>query len=86
MYKATWRLIRGWICHNHKIYYSYVILTAITVDLIFSNAIIGYYQAKNYERSLPFAIAREKEWQKNKPAEEDEYADDDEEGGEEGGE
>ena len=37
--------------------------------------IIGYYRRRNYERSLEFAIQKEKEWQAIKPKEEDEDED-----------
>ena len=38
--------------------------------------IIGYYRRRNYERSLDFAIQKEKEWQLIKPKEEEEEEED----------
>ena len=83
MWKATWRFIRSWICHNHKTYYSLMILNALAIQYVIQTSIVSYYQRRNYERSLPFAIQREQEWLKNKPAEEEEEYGDDEEGGDE---
>ena len=86
--KATWRFIRRWVCHNHKLYYSYVILCAILVYNIWWQAVIGYYRKRNYHRSLPYAIPKEKEWQLIKPKDDDEWDDEEEttEGGEEAAE
>ena len=69
-------MIRSWVCHNHKAYYSYVVLTACGVYCAWSAALIGYYQQRNHHRSLDVAIENERFYQANKPAEDD---DDDEE-------
>ena len=65
-------MIRSWICHNHKFYYTYVILCAMGVYNFWWNTCVGYYRRRNYHRSLDFAIQREQEWKLNKPPEEDE--------------
>ena len=52
-------MIRSWVCHNHKLYYSYVLLTACGIYNFWYLAIVGYYQVRNHERSLDFAIALE---------------------------
>merc|ERR1712083_172217 len=57
-----WRMIRSWICHNHKFYYTYVILCAMGVYNFWWNTCVGYYRRRNYHRSLDFAIQREQEW------------------------
>lgn len=57
--KATWRFIRSWICHNHKAYYSYVLLCAFSMYQFWWHMCIGYYRRRNHERSLEFAIQRE---------------------------
>jgi hypothetical protein len=71
-----WRLIRTWITHNHKAYYSYVVLCGLGVYSFWWYACVGYYRQRNYLRSLPVAIEMEAQWARDKPAEED---DDDEE-------
>ena len=55
-WKMTWRLIRSWICHNHKIYYSYAITCAFLTYQFWWYNIVGYYRSRNWERSLPYAI------------------------------
>ena len=55
-------MVRSWICHNHKLYYTYVILCAMGVYNFWWNTCVGYYRRRNYHRSLEFAIQREKEW------------------------
>ena len=40
---------------------------------------VGYYVRRNHFRSLEFAIQSEKEWELNKPDEDDMWDDDDEE-------
>ena len=80
-WKASWRLIRSWICHNHKIYYSYAITCAFLTYQFWWYNIVGYYRARNWERSLPYAIQAEKEWDLIKPKEE-EYDDEDDEASE----
>ena len=82
--KKTWRFIRSWICHNHKLYYTYVLLCAFGVYQFWWYTLIGYYRRRNHERSLEWAIQKEREWDLIKPKEE-EY-DDEEESEEEGGE
>ena len=85
--KATWRFIRRWVCHNHKLYYSYVICCAILVYNFWYATVVGYYKRRNYHRSLPYAIQKEKEWQLIKPKDDDDEWDEEEEGGAtEGGE
>ena len=69
-------MIRSWVCHNHKLYYSYVLLTACGIYNFWYIALIGYYKQRNHHRSLDVAIANEAHYQANKPAEDD---DDDEE-------
>ena len=71
--KASWRFIRTWICHNTKVYYSYVILCAFTVYNFWWYAVVGRYRRINAHCSLAFAIQKEKEWALNKPKDEDEY-------------
>ena len=79
--KATWRFIRSWICHNHKLYYTYVLLCAFGVYQFWWYTLVGYYRRRNVERSLEWAIQKETEWELNKPKEE-EY--DEEDYGDEG--
>ena len=81
--KATWRLIRTWVCHNHKVYYTYCLLSAFAVYHFWWYTCVGYYKRRNEHRSLEWAIRAEKEYQDNKPAEEDEEYDDEEEPAEE---
>ena len=82
-WKATWRLIRSWICHNHKVYYTCSIGVAFGVYQFWWYTLVGYYRQRNHHRSLEFAIQKEKEWEINKPKEE-EY--DEEDYGDEAGE
>lgn len=49
--KAFWRFIRSWVCHNHKLYYTYVIMCAFGVYNFWSYTLITYYRNKNYEVS-----------------------------------
>lgn len=77
-WKAMWRLIRSWVCHNHKIYYTYCIGVAFGVYQFWWYTIVGYYRQRNAHRSLEWAINAEKEWELNKPKEE-EYDDEEEE-------
>lgn len=74
--KATWRFIRSWICHNHKLYYSYVIACSFLVYQFWWYTCVGYYRRRNEHRSLQWAIQKEKEWDLIKPKEE-EYDDED---------
>merc|ERR1711967_189373 len=69
--KAMWRMIRSWICHNHKVYYSYVITVGFLAYQFWWMQCIGYYRRRNDHRSLATAIQREKEWDLNKPKEEE---------------
>ena len=73
-----WRLIRGWICHNHKVYYTVSIFWAFAIYQFWWYSMVGYYIQRNESRSLATAIAREKWWSENKPKEE-EYDDEDDE-------
>jgi hypothetical protein len=77
--KSTFRFIRRWVCHNHKVYYTLICVNALLVYNLWFNAFIGYYQKRNVSRSLPFAIQREQTWELNKPKEEDEYDEEEEE-------
>ena len=74
--KLFWRTVRSWICHNHKLYYTYVILCAMGVYNFWWNTCVGYYRRRNYHRSLDFAIQREKEWNLIKPKDDDEDEED----------
>lgn len=54
--KSFWRFIRCWVTHNHKLYYTYVVLCAYGVYTFWTSALIGYYRHINYEVSnLEFA-------------------------------
>ena len=77
--KAFWRFIRCWVTHNHKLYYSYVVLCAYGVYTFWSSTLISFYRARNYERSLGYAQLMEAEWEKNKPPEEEDDDDEEEE-------
>ena len=70
--KASWRFIRSWVCHNHKLYYSYVIGVAFVVYNFWWYTLIGYYRRRNHHRSLAVAQQREREWDLIKPKDEDE--------------
>jgi hypothetical protein len=74
--KTFWRLTRSWICHNHKAYYTYVLLCACLVYNVVWHGAIGYYRWNNRERSLEWAIEQERIWDEIKPKEE-EYDDED---------
>ena len=76
---ASWRLIRTWITHNHKVYYTYSLVCAFLVYHFWWYTCVGYYTRRNEHRSLAWAVRAEKEYQANKPAEEDEEYDDEEE-------
>ena len=75
--KLFWRTVRSWICHNHKLYYSYVLLVACGVYNFWWNTCVGYYRRRNYHRSLDFAIQKEKEWELIKPKDDDDYGEED---------
>ena len=74
--KQFWRLTRTWICHNHKLYYTYVLCCALGLYNFWWFAMIGYYRRRNYTRSIEFAIQKEKEWDAIKPKEEEEEEED----------
>lgn len=67
------------MCHNHKLYYTYVILCAMGVYNLWWQITVGYYRQRNHHRSLPVAIQAEKEWQLNKPKDDDDDEEDEEE-------
>ena len=69
-------MIRSWVCHNHKAYYTFVVLNAFGLQMFWWHACVGYYRQRNSHRSLEYAIQAEKEWDLIKPKEDD---DDDEE-------
>ena len=74
--KQFWRFTRTWICHNHKLYYTYVLLCAIGLYNVWYQCIIGHYIRNNYERSLEYAIKKEKEYVPP-PEDDDEYGEED---------
>lgn len=76
--KAAWRMIRSWICHNHKLYYTYVIMCACGLYQFWWHTLVGYYRRRNNHRSLAYAQQMEKEWDLIKPKDEDEYGDEEE--------
>merc|ERR1711935_746636 len=76
-WKGMWRFIRTWVCHNHKLYYTYVLSCALGLYLFWWHTLVGFYRQKNAHRSLEWAMNAEKEWEANKPPEDDD--DDDEE-------
>ena len=76
-------MIRSWVCHNHKVYYTYAIGCAFLMYQFWWYTLVGYYRQRNYHRSLPYAQMKEKEWELNKPKEE-EYDDEEDESEEEG--
>ena len=51
MVKRFWRFIRVWVTHNHNIYYSYVLGSAIMLYQFWYWQIIGNYQKRNVEVS-----------------------------------
>jgi hypothetical protein len=75
--KATWRFIRSYICHNHKLYYSYVIFCAFAVYQFWWYTCVNFYRRKNHHRSFEWAIQKEQEWDLIKPKDEDDYGDED---------
>lgn len=78
-WKAFWRFIRTWVCHNHKAYYGFVILNSMAVYCFWWYALIGYYRQRNHHRSLEYAIQQEKEWDLIKPKDDDDDDEEDEE-------
>ena len=77
--KAFWRGVRTWVCHNHKLYYSWVIFCGFSVYNFWAYVLINYYQNRNYHRSLRVAELLEREYQAKKAAEEAAEEDADEE-------
>ena len=75
-WKFMWRTIRSYICHNHKMYYSLVILNACAVYQFWWHTCVGYYRRRNHHRSLEVAQQREREWDLIKPKDDD-YGDED---------
>ena len=56
-------MIRSWVCHNHKLYYFYVVASGFAVYNFWSWGLIEfYYKKRNATRSLDYAIQAEKEW------------------------
>ena len=76
-------MIRSWVCHNHKVYYTYSIGCAFLTYQFWWYTMVGYYRQRNAHRSLEFAQQKEREWELNKPKEE-EYDDEEDESEEEG--
>ena len=77
-WKASWRFCRSWLCHNHKLYYTYVVFCSFVLYQTFFATFIGYYRNRNHHRSIEWAIQAEKEYQLIKPKEV-EYDDEEEE-------
>jgi hypothetical protein len=50
-----------------------VIVTGWAAYQIWHRMLIGYYQRRNYHRSLDYALEKEAWWALNKPADEDEW-------------
>ena len=74
--KQFWRFTRTWVCHNHKLYYTYVVGCAWGLYQFWYSIVIGYYIQNNYTRSLDYAIKLEKEALAKKALEEAEEEDD----------
>ena len=66
-----WRMIRTWICHNHKVYYTISIGWAFLTYQFWWYTCVGYYRRRNAHRSLEFAMQKEAEWELIKPKEEE---------------
>jgi len=77
--KGAWRMIRSWVCHNHKLYYTYVVLCAFGLYQFWWFTLVGYYRRRNAHRSLEFAQQKEAEWDLIKPKDEDDYGEEEEE-------
>ena len=77
-WKASWRFCRSWLCHNHKLFYTYVVFCSFVLYQTFFATFIGYYRHRNHHRSIEWAIQAEKEYQLIKPKEV-EYDDEEEE-------
>jgi long-subunit acyl-CoA synthetase (AMP-forming) len=43
-WKASWRFCRSWLCHNHKLYYTYVVFCSFLLYQTFYATFIGYYK------------------------------------------
>jgi hypothetical protein len=74
-----WRGIGTYVCQNQKVYYTYVLFMAFAFYNSVWQMVIGLYRRRNYHRSLPVAIQREKEWDLIKPKDEDDEDEEDEE-------
>lgn len=46
--KSFWRFVRSWICHNHKLYYTYVMVVALSAYNFWWYTLVGYYRQRNY--------------------------------------
>lgn len=57
--KAFWRFIRSWVCHNHKLYYTYVMVVALSVYNFWWYTLVGYYRQRNYTVSETSLIKAE---------------------------
>ena len=68
-----------WITHNHKAYYTYVILSAMGLYNFWYYMIIGTYKQRNAHRSLEYALQAEREWELVKPKDDDDDEEDEEE-------
>lgn len=77
--KAFWRGIRTYICHNHKAYYMYVLVSSFALYNVTWAIVIGNYRRENHHRGLEFAMQAEKEWQLIKPKDDDDDDEDEEE-------
>ena len=74
-----WRGIGRYVCQNQKVYYTYVLFMAFAFYNTVWQLVIGLYRRRNYHRSLPVALQREKEWDLKKPKDEDDDEDEEEE-------
>jgi hypothetical protein len=74
-----WRGIGVHVCQNQKVFYTYVLFMAFAFYNSVWHFVIGLYRRRNYHRSLPVAIQREKEWDLKKPKDEDDDEDEEEE-------
>ena len=54
--KAFWRFIRSWVCHNHKLYYSYVMICSMGLYNFWWHTLVGYYRAKNAHVSYNYFV------------------------------
>ena len=77
--KSMWRFIRRWLCHNTKLYYTYVLGVGALAYSFHCMWLCTWYKRRNYHRSLEFAIIQEKEWAKIKPKDDEDEEEDEEE-------